>query len=75
MSCERERKVRQIVCMYLWFVGPYAITLSVISLHNVEWVQDSLLPVLIAHSPSSLTLTQELASSNSKSCSNSMRFA
>lgn len=33
------------------------------------------LPVLINHSPSSLTLTHELASSNSKSCNSSMRFA
>ena len=33
------------------------------------------LPVLITHSPSSLILTHWLASSNSKSCSNSTRFA
>ena len=32
-------------------------------------------PVLITHSPSSLTLTHWLASSNSKSCSSSMRLA
>lgn len=32
------------------------------------------LPVLITHSPSSLTRTHELASSNSKSCSSSTRF-
>lgn len=32
-------------------------------------------PVLMTQFPSSLTLTQELASSNSKSCSNSTRLA
>lgn len=33
------------------------------------------LPVLITHSPSSLTRTHWLASSNSKSCRSSTRFA
>lgn len=41
----------------------------------VPMLWPSFLPVLITQSPSSLTRTQELASSNSKSCSSSMRFA
>lgn len=55
----------------------FSAMLSAISAYSSGYtvIAEDVLPVLITQSPSSLIRTQELASSNSKSCSSSMRLA
>ena len=60
--------------MYLTTLLAYQ-RLRIAFLHRCNQKTRVILPVLITHSPSSLILTHWLASSNSKSCSSSTRFA
>lgn len=72
MASKGQRKVGEVMGMYLRFISACTQSLSAYLLKVGGSV---VIPVLITHCKSSLTLMHWLASSNSKSCKSSMRLA